>query len=115
MIVKSDLVPKMSSIFIKNVAAITLYPFIFIKKEYANNERLINHESIHLAQQKELWVIGFYILYLMDWMKKLIISKSFLSAYKSIRFEQEAYENENDLNYLKHRRPYAYRKYNIKE
>jgi hypothetical protein len=113
MIVKSDIVPKMCSIFIKNVVAITLYPFIFVRKDRANNFWLINHEKIHLAQQKELWIIGFYILYLHDWIRGLIIYKNNLTAYKQIRFEQEAYEHQANLKYLEHRRPYAYRKYKI--
>ena len=115
MIIKSDIVPKICSIFIKNVAAITLYPFIFVKRDKAGDKKLINHELIHIEQQKELFVIGFYIIYLMDWVRGLLIYKNNLSAYYKIRFEQEAYEHDDDLNYLEHRRPYAYRKYKIKE
>ena len=58
---RNSIVPKLSSVFI-NVYAITLFPFIFIKDE--GHETVINHESIHFKQQRELLVIFFYLLYL---------------------------------------------------
>jgi len=113
MIIKSDLVCKACSIFINNVQAITLYPFIFVRRDRAEDKKLLNHEKIHIEQQKELFVIGFYIIYLMDWVRGIINYKNNSTAYYKIRFEQEAYQNDDDLNYLENRRPYAYRKYNI--
>ena len=47
---------------------------------------------------KELGYIPFYILYLIEWFIKLIINKlDNNKAYKSISFEREAYNNQNNL------------------
>tara|TARA_Y100000034_G_scaffold40721_1_gene50166 strand:- start:174 stop:473 length:300 start_codon:yes stop_codon:yes gene_type:complete len=98
------------SIFI-NVYAITLWPFIFIRDE--GNQRTITHEKIHIKQQIELWVLGFYIMYLIDWIKGLRIYGDPGAAYVFIRFEQEAYRNENDIEYPDNREKFAWRSYNI--
>jgi cytochrome bd-type quinol oxidase subunit 2 len=44
-----------------DVYAITIFPFI-ISREWMN-EATLNHETIHIYQQRELLVIPFYILY----------------------------------------------------
>ncbi len=94
------------------INGITLFPFILLKKyEDKNNAVLINHEKIHLRQQLELLVIFFYIWYVIEyyyWYFRL--NDSFL-AYKSISFEREAYSKEIDLNYLKNRKFWSFRKY----
>jgi len=55
-----------------NIAGIALCPFIIIKKNSRNEKKLINHEKIHIAQQLELWIIPFYILYIFEYFKKRI-------------------------------------------
>jgi hypothetical protein len=101
MIVKNSKIPKLASLFI-NVYAITIYPFIFIRDE--GNITTINHERIHLAQQKELLVIPFYILYVFFWMFGLFKYKNAQLAYMSIPFEKEAYSNHDDIVYLLNRK-----------
>lgn len=101
MIVKNSKIPKLASLFI-NVYAITIYPFIFIRDE--GNITTINHERIHLAQQKELLVIPFYILYVFFWMIGLFKYKNAQLAYMSIPFEKEAYSNHDDIVYLLNRK-----------
>ena len=51
--------------FLKNTGyiGITIFPFIFIGKQYKNRPNLINHERIHFQQQIELLVLPFFILY----------------------------------------------------
>ena len=52
----------------------------------------------------------FYILYFIEWLIKAIISlfTGFkIKAYYSISFEQEAYKNQKDLNYLKTRKRFS--------
>ena len=93
------------------VKAITLWPFIICRDK--GNPILIRHESIHIKQQAELFVIFFYILYLYDFVVGLITYRNSFAAYINIRFEQEAYNNQHDPNYLLTREPYSYRKYNI--
>ena len=101
---------KLSSIFI-DVYAITLFPFIFIKDE--GSPVVLNHESIHIRQQAELFVIFFYLLYVFDWVVGLIKYKDLDIAYNRIRFEQEAYENDTHPYYLIERKKHAWRKYKV--
>ena len=82
----------------KGFKAITIWPFIFVRKECSFNEEDLNHENIHGKQQKELLLIFFYLIYLIEWIFK---------GYKNISFEKEAYSNENNLDYLKNRKSYA--------
>ena len=88
----------------KGYTAITIYPFIVLKhKRQKDDMILINHEKIHLRQQLELLVIGFYLWYFIEFLLRLIKFKNWYRAYLNISFEREAYKNENDLNYLKSR------------
>ena len=56
------------------IGGITLWPFIILREKYRGKtnywklkaQRIINHESIHIEQQKELLVIPFYILYVLQ-------------------------------------------------
>ncbi len=96
----------------KGYSAITLYPYIFVSKEkYLDSEVLINHERIHIEQQKELLIIFFYLLYGFEWLIRLIIFKDKHVAYRTLSFEHEAYTHEHDLNYLKHRNRFNFRFY----
>ncbi len=88
----------------KGYTGITIYPFVFLKnKKLKNDVVLINHEKIHLRQQIELLIIPFYIIYLIEFLIRLIKYRKWYLAYRNISFEREAYRNENDLNYLKSR------------
>ena len=94
------------------INGITLYPFIFIKNpEDKKNRVLINHEKIHIRQQLELLVIFFYILYIAEYYYHFFRLKNAHSAYHAISFEREAYSMEHDLNYLKKRKFWAFKKY----
>ena len=85
------------------IGGITLYPFIFLRNKYKNNKKILNHEKIHIEQQKELLIIGFYIWYLLEWIVRIFMKGN---AYRNIRFEKEAYSNADDLDYLKTRKKY---------
>lgn len=73
----------------------------------------INHESIHLKQERELLFIGFCVWYLFEYFFVRSIQYRFKMhlAYRNVSFEREAYENEHDLTYLKTRRWYSFLKY----
>ena len=95
----------------KGFSGITLFPFIFItKRELLDNPYFINHEKIHIQQQKELFVIFFYIWYIADFIFKYIKYKNWEKAYKNIIFEKEAYQNENNLQYLNQRKKFSFLK-----
>ena len=72
---------------------------------------LINHEKIHLRQQRELLVLLFYIIYGFEWGIKFFIYKNGYLTYKNLSFEREAYQNENNLSYLKSRKAWDFIKY----
>lgn len=92
--------------------AITLYPFIFVRNDSDKFDKvLINHETIHIKQQKELLILPFYLWYVLEWLIKVFIYKSFTKAYLNICFEREAYKNEENLDYLKTRKRFAFFNY----
>lgn len=96
------------------VTAITLYPFIIVRRPwYKNDKYLINHEKVHMQQQKELLIIFFYIWYIVEYFFRLLQYQNHSKAYYNISFEREAYDNEQDLDYLKTRKPFSFIDYLI--
>ena len=89
------------------VTAIAIWPFVFIRKGH-DSPTLINHEAIHHRQCLETLVVGFYVIYLMEWMIQLTRYRSPQKAYKNIRFEVEAYRFQDDMLYLKQRPLWAW-------
>lgn len=99
-------------IFPKPFNGLAVYPFIFLKgNDLKNNKVILNHEKIHLQQQKELLWIFFFVWYFMEFLIKLIKYQNRNKAYKNISFEKEAYKNENNLIYLTNRNSYTFLKY----
>nr|WP_296346176.1 hypothetical protein [Winogradskyella sp.] len=77
---------------------------MFLKrKDLILNKVLLNHEKIHLRQQVELLIVFFYLLYVVEFLVRLIKLRSWLHAYLSISFEKEAYQNERNHKFLKKR------------
>ncbi|MCB0438079.1 MAG: hypothetical protein KDD20_05005 [Mangrovimonas sp.] len=88
----------------KGYAGLTVFPFVFLKTKHLKQDiHLLNHEAIHLKQQLELLVLPFFLWYLLEFLVKLVRVGNWQKAYRSISFEREAYEKQNDLNYLKSR------------
>jgi hypothetical protein len=56
----------------------------------------------------ELLVVGFYLWYFVEWTLRLLMAGN---AYRNLSFEREAYENQDNENYLTTRKPFAWRKY----
>lgn len=89
-----------------------LFPFILVKdKDLKNDAFLINHEKIHLHQQLELLIFPFYLWYFIEYIIRLLQYKNAALAYRNISFEREAYENDQDLEYLRKRKWYGFLKY----
>lgn len=84
------------------INGLAFWPFIFIAPGVRITPELINHERIHLRQQLEMLILPFYIWYLIA---------LFTKGYMNISFEKEAYDNERNLNYLKTRSFWAFKKY----
>jgi hypothetical protein len=90
-------------LIVKNLpaAGMAIFPFILLKTlSLKKDKEIINHEKIHLRQQLELLIFPFYVLYLLNYLINLIRYKNHDLAYRKIIFEQEAYDHENNLQYL---------------
>lgn len=83
------------------VNAITLYPFIFVNSHFKNQELfdkniIIRHERIHIAQYEETLVVGFYIIYTVNYVMNLFrFGFNHKKAYRNVAFEREAYTNDS--------------------
>ena len=92
-VIFNDIIP------FKGYKAMAIWPFIFVRNDIKSLSSVdINHEKIHLAQQLELFIIPFYLIYLIEWIIK---------GYRNISFEKEAYSNEHNLDYLKNRKHFS--------
>ena len=101
----------------------TLYPFILWGCKRSERDPVhYNHELIHWTQQRERYVILFYIRYIYEHIKLSILlgkqnekfikpKNAYYKRYTRISFEWEAFQNESDLNYLAKRERNAWRKY----
>lgn len=114
----------------KGFYACTIFNCIFRHPKYKNrklSKTTYNHEMIHVEQQldfvggnEKLYILGgvvFYMAYFIEWLIKLIISGFTLGKvkpYKSISFEQEAYQNEKDFKYRDNRKRFNWLKYIFK-
>jgi len=121
---------------------ITLFPFIFLvgknDVDIINRigqqrfKKLVNHESIHRKQQKEVFILGvllaaivaittssliltilthfiYYVIYILNYFINIFKYKN--NAYKNIAMEREAYSNSDNDNYLTERKLFAWIKY----
>lgn len=117
----------------KRFFAMCLFGIIYIRdfnKDRKVHKSTLNHEGIHLCQIEDFvpnkngkkWktILGgciFYILYFIEWLIKLVISGFTLGkvkAYRSVSFEQEAYNNQYYYTYQKNRKRFAWFKYVFK-
>ena len=102
-IIRNNIIP------FKGFAAINLFGILFVRKDAVITERTLRHEAIHTAQMKELFYIGFYILYIWYWIVNLFRYKfSNHTAYRNICFEKEAYICSECENYLAHRQKFIW-------
>lgn len=95
------------------INAITLFCFVFSRGEIS--EKTKRHETIHFQQYLETFVIGFLLVYLYDFLYAAIIKKKGFTreSYLAIRFEQEAWECDDYMNYLDCRRRFAWLDYPV--
>lgn len=102
--------------------AFTFGKFIFTKDASRLNEKIIRHETIHYYQQAELAYIIFFVMYFLSFVCQLVrcafnkeIGKVesgscsvWKRAYRTVLFEREAYEHDDDPEYLNKRAPWAW-------
>lgn len=109
----------------KGFAYLNFFGILFARKHLKGKLRKcdVNHEKIHTEQIKETLGIFFYLWYIIEWLIKIPFSWFYKQkypkavdnvAYKSISFEQEAYYNEYDYDYLSYRERFEWVKYIFK-
>lgn len=82
-----------------------IWPFIFLRdKKMKTDLVLINHEKIHLKQQKELLFFLFFVWYFTEFFIRWIYYGRIMEAYRNISFEREAYVNDQNLEYIRDRK-----------
>lgn len=99
-VVKNRIIP------FQGYKSITIWPFIFTRSELKDVD--LNHERIHGRQQAEMLVLPFFIWYGIEYLIRMILGKN---VYKNISFEREAYENDENMEYLKHRKLWKWLSY----
>ena len=104
--------------FFFNVTGIAIFPFVILRERYKHDPQyqyarvmLLNHERIHFYQQIEMLVIPYYIAYVIEYIIKYIMIGDSYEAYKSVSFEREAFQNEQDLDYVEYREMYSWTRY----
>lgn len=101
-IIRNNIIP------FKGFKAINLFGILFVRGDAVIDKVTLNHEEIHTAQMKELCYVFFYLWYFIEWIIRLFCNGN---AYRNISFEQEAYTNEENLNYLEERNHYSFLNY----
>lgn len=115
--------------------SINLFGILFTKSNM--NDIDLNHEKIHSAQMLECTIALFIILLLviaifnLSWLYLLLSIPAFYiwygleyliirlfnlkdkqnDVYHEVSFEEEAYNNQENLNYLNERKPFSWFKY----
>jgi len=96
----------------KGYRGMAVFPFILVKYDFDKmNSTFVNHEKIHLKQQKEMLILPFFIWYFLEYLVRLIQYRNKDLAYRNISFEREAYAKETDFEYLKNRSFFQFLKY----
>lgn len=101
MIIKCRLIPK--------GICVNLFGTFWTRDTSWIDRYVINHERIHTAQQREMIFVPFYIVYVLEWLFRLLQYRNRHDAYMNISFEREAYTYGHHLGYLRCRKRYAWR------
>jgi hypothetical protein len=90
----------------KDTNAMTIGPIVLCKPGIPDSTR--NHEIIHHQQNIETLYVGMLVIYVYDYLKGLWNGKSSYDSYMETRAEIEAYEHEEDMEYLSKRKRYEW-------
>lgn len=103
-IVRNNIIP------FEGYQAINICGILFVRKGVELDEIDLNHEEIHSKQIFEMLIVFFYLWFVIEWLIRFFFSKDRFThkAYRHIWFEQEAYKHQDDLDYLKNRKHFAW-------
>ena len=93
---------------------LSFFIFIWIRKEPQDQAQLIRHEKIHFWQQVEMLFVFHWLLYGSFYLLGRLNGQCHYIAYRYNPFEIEAFSNDPDMQYLRKRRPFAWKAY-VKE
>ena len=100
-----------------NIYAIVLWPWIFCRGDLREHPDTMRHEFVHWHQQRELWVLPFYAIYLLDYLRGLWKYRgqphAKRLAYLNIRFEQEARAHQRTEEDYASRRRFGWRRFQL--
>jgi hypothetical protein len=71
-------------------AAITIGPLVSVRRRWAHDEHLARHEAVHVAQWRQLGVVGFLARYLGAYLRLRVRGFPHGAAYRRIPLEVEA-------------------------
>lgn len=91
-----------------SIGAITIGPLVFSRGEMS--DVIKNHESIHWQQYIDCGILGFIVLYYSFYFWNWVKYRDGKLAYFMIPFEKEAYDNDENMDYLQSRQRYAWLK-----
>lgn len=91
-------------------SAIAIWPFVIIREDDYSIQ-LLNHECVHLEQQKEMLFVFAYLWYIVEYLIKLAYYRNRRKAYRAISFEREAIAAEQIIGYLGYRKRYTWLKF----
>lgn len=93
----------------KGFGAINLFGMIFARKDYGQlTDAEKNHEKIHTRQIIETLFFFYYIMYVIEWVVRLIQYRDKIQAYYNISFEREAYDNMYNPDYSRQRSLFSF-------
>jgi len=92
-----------------NIQAVSFAWFVWCRGKIT--DRLRRHETIHFYQQIEMLFVLQWLMYGLFYLIGRLKYGSWALGYWKNPFEQEAYNNENNENYFKERKLWAWTKY----
>jgi len=98
-------------VWLSKIAPIDVYAFSFaflVVCRGVMSEKTKNHETIHYRQQLEMLFVFQWLMYGLFHIIGLFRYRDGKTAYYENPFEREAYDNDQNLDYLKTRKHYAW-------
>ena len=92
-----------------DIWAISIGPFVWCRGILSSQTK--THETIHYHQQIELLFVFHWLLYFLFFLKGFIQERSGKLAYRQNPFELEAYDNDENPEYLSDRKMFAWIRY----
>tara|TARA_B100000161_G_scaffold37783_2_gene22523 strand:- start:15 stop:383 length:369 start_codon:yes stop_codon:yes gene_type:complete len=105
-------------VWLSKIVPINVYAFsfaIWVVCRGTMSERTKRHEIIHYKQQLEMLFVLQWALYGIFHLINLVRYRDGQIAYYENPFEREAYDNDEDVDYLEKRKHFAWVKYIFKK